>query len=67
MKSKNPIVQKFLDGKMDAGGTIAALEKRIEELERQIRQILISTPRSTQALPCHHHIPDIASEHTHHP
>jgi len=29
----NPIVQKFLNGEMDAGGTIHTLEERIEELE----------------------------------
>jgi hypothetical protein len=29
MKSENPIVQKFLDGGMDAGGTIAELEHEV--------------------------------------
>jgi len=32
----HPIVQKFLDKEMDAGGTIAALEIEIERLTREL-------------------------------
>lgn len=31
--SNNPIVQKWIDGEMDAGGTIAELEQRVLVLE----------------------------------
>ena len=36
MKSENPIVQKFLDGGIDAGGAIAELEHEVELLQRKI-------------------------------
>lgn len=32
----HPIVQKFLNGEMDAGGTIHALEKEIEKLTLEV-------------------------------
>lgn len=36
--TKNPIVQKFLDGEMDAGGTIAALEAAIAERDALLQE-----------------------------
>ena len=34
--SNNPIVQKWIDGEMDAGGTIHALEEEVEKLTLEV-------------------------------
>ena len=42
--SNNPIVQKWIDGEMDAGGTIHELELYIEELEKKLEQLQPTSP-----------------------
>ena len=46
------IIQKFLDGDMDAGGTIRALELYIQELEERLNQLQPTSPFSSDICIC---------------